>query len=46
MLWDLEEGRLSQRYFGRPKGSFVVRNCFGGANSSFVLSGSEGARWF
>lgn len=41
MLWDLEEARLTQRYFGRPKGACVVRNCFGGDNANFVMSGSE-----
>lgn len=42
MLWDLEEARLTQRFFGRPPGTFVVRSCFGGMNANFVLSGSEG----
>ncbi|PVF98849.1 WD40 repeat-like protein [Serendipita vermifera] len=40
-LWDLEEGRLTQRFYGRPKGACVVRNCFGGLQADFILSGSD-----
>lgn len=46
MLWDLEEARLVQRFFGRPRGKWVVRNCFGGRNANFILSGSEGMKLF
>jgi hypothetical protein len=46
MLWDLEEARLVQRFFGRPSDKFAVRNCFGGRNANFILSGSDGIEPF
>lgn len=44
-LYDLiSRGSPVQRYTGCTGGDYIVRNGFGGANESFVISGSEGMR--
>ena len=40
-LWDLATQTLLQRYTGHRQGRLVIRACFGGADDSLVLSGSE-----
>ena len=45
-LWDLQERRLVRKYDGHKQGRFVIHSCFGGANESFVVSGSEDSRVF
>ncbi|KAH0830644.1 WD40-repeat-containing domain protein [Lanmaoa asiatica] len=40
-LWDLNEGRLARKFTGQHQGHHVIRSCFGGVDSNFVVSGSE-----
>ncbi|KAG2077968.1 WD40 repeat-like protein [Suillus decipiens] len=40
-LWDLEESRLAHKFTGQQQGHHVIRSCFGGIDSNFVISGSE-----
>jgi WD repeat-containing protein 26 len=40
---DIESRELVKIFAGQKAGEFVIRSCFGGANESFVISGSEGA---
>lgn len=42
MLLNSSTGEIVQRYTGLRQSEFVIRSAFGGANESFVLSGSEG----
>lgn len=45
-LFDLLSGGLRlQQYLGCTGGAFLIRCEFGGANESFVASGSEGKSW-
>lgn len=41
-LWDLEMRGVVRTFKGAKGGDFVIRSSFGGANESFVVSGSEG----
>jgi WD repeat-containing protein 26 len=39
---DIETRESVKIFAGQKAGKFVIRSCFGGANESFVISGSEG----
>lgn len=41
-MFDLLSRETVRRFVGQQQGTFMVRNCFGGAAENFVLSGSEG----
>ncbi len=41
-LFDIETRNQHRRFTGQKGGNFVIRSSFGGANESFVISGSEG----
>ncbi|KAI0242573.1 hypothetical protein L0F63_000737 [Massospora cicadina] len=41
-LWDLPERRILKRFTGYKQSKYVIRSCFGGADLSCVISGSEG----
>lgn len=41
-LFDLADREAVQNYTGHVGGEFMIRSAFGGANESFVISGSEG----
>jgi WD40 repeat protein len=41
-LFDLANRELVQQYTGHMGGKYLIRSDFGGANESFVMSGSEG----
>ena len=41
-MYDLDAAAVIHRYVGHEQGRFTIRSCFGGANESFVASGSEG----
>ncbi|KAF7338070.1 WD-domain-containing protein [Mycena venus] len=40
-LWDLNLGRLVRKYTGQRQSKDIIRSCFGGLDSNFVVSGSE-----
>jgi len=40
-LWDLSLGRLVRNYTGQRQSKDIIRSCFGGFESNFVVSGSE-----
>lgn len=40
-LYDLKSGRLVNKYVGQQQGQHIIRSCFGGANETFIVSGSE-----
>ncbi|KAF8211925.1 WD40 repeat-like protein [Mycena galopus ATCC 62051] len=40
-LWDLNLGRLVRKYTGQRQSRDIIRSCFGGLDSNFVVSGSE-----
>ncbi|KAH6918387.1 WD repeat-containing protein [Coprinopsis sp. MPI-PUGE-AT-0042] len=40
-LYDIQNGRLENKYIGQRQGKDIIKSCFGGVNGSFVLSGSE-----
>ena len=41
-LMEIDTGEVVQRYTGQVQTQFIIRSSFGGANESFVVSGSEG----
>lgn len=41
-MLDLYTREVVRRFVGQQQGTFMIRNCFGGAAENFVLSGSEG----
>ena len=41
-LMEIDTGEVVQRYQGQVQTQFIIRSSFGGANESFVASGSEG----
>ena len=41
-LFDLKARRVIRRYMGQRQGQHIIRSCFGGPDSNFVVSGSEG----
>jgi WD repeat-containing protein 26 len=41
-LFDIETRDSTKTFKGQKMGQFVIRSAFGGANESFVISGSEG----
>jgi len=40
-LWNLESGTLTNTYVGHEQKRFLIRSCFGWADESLVLGGSE-----
>ncbi|KAF7311490.1 WD-domain-containing protein [Mycena kentingensis (nom. inval.)] len=40
-IWDLSAPRLIRRYTGQRQSKNIIRSCFGGLESNFVVSGSE-----
>ncbi|KAJ7087763.1 WD40 repeat-like protein [Mycena epipterygia] len=40
-LWDLNLGRVARKYTGQRQSKDIIRSCFGGFDSNFVVSGSE-----
>ena len=40
-LWDLAQPSIVRRFAGHKQGRFVIRTAFGGADESYVVSGSE-----
>ncbi|KAJ7709607.1 WD40 repeat-like protein [Mycena rosella] len=40
-LWDLNLGRMARKYTGHRQTKDIIRSCFGGFESNFVVSGSE-----
>lgn len=40
-LWDLAQPSIVRRFAGHKQGRFVIRAAFGGADESYVVSGSE-----
>ncbi|RCI07299.1 hypothetical protein CU098_011715 [Rhizopus stolonifer] len=43
-LWDLNNLKLVHKYSGQKQNEYIIRSTFGGADESFVLSGSEDNR--
>jgi WD40 repeat protein len=41
-LWDLNTVRMTRKFTGQRQGKDIIRSCFGGAEHTFVVSGSEG----
>lgn len=41
-LLDIETAEVVRRFSGQKQQEFMIRNCFGGADENFVVSGSEG----
>lgn len=41
-MFDLHTRDTVRKFVGQQQGTYMVRNCFGGAAENFVLSGSEG----
>lgn len=41
-LFSIETRESTRAFVGQKTGEFVIRSAFGGANESFVISGSEG----
>lgn len=41
-LLDIETGADVRQFSGQIQADFIIRNCFGGADENFVVSGSEG----
>ena len=46
LLIDIETRDMVQKYRGQSGGEYMIRSGFGGANESFVISGSEGKAGF
>lgn len=44
-LFNIVNRTAVQKYIGATGGEFLIRSDFGGANESFVISGSEGESW-
>ncbi|KAJ7074314.1 WD40 repeat-like protein [Mycena amicta] len=40
-LWDLSMPQLIRRYTGHRQSADIIRSCFGGFESNFIVSGSE-----
>ncbi|KAG2020064.1 WD repeat-containing protein [Coprinopsis cinerea AmutBmut pab1-1] len=40
-LYDIQNFRLANKYVGQQQGQHIIKSCFGGANASFIVSGSE-----
>ncbi|KAF7295397.1 WD-domain-containing protein [Mycena indigotica] len=40
-LWDINTARLIRRYTGQRQSTDIIRSCFGGFESNFIVSGSE-----
>jgi hypothetical protein len=43
-LIEIASRELIQKYTGHSGGEYLIRSAFGGANESFVISGSEGEK--
>jgi WD40 repeat protein len=41
-MFDIETRESYKVFMGQKGGNFVIRSAFGGANESFIISGSEG----
>ena len=44
LLWDLSTGLLAREYTGLRRERHMIRSCFGGADDTLVVSGSEGTQ--
>jgi len=40
-VWDLETKTQVKKYRGQKQTKYIIQSCFGGADQSFILSGSE-----
>lgn len=44
-LMVIDTGEVVQTFDGHKQVNYMIRSAFGGANESFVVSGSEGKSW-
>ena len=41
-IWDIHSGKITRKFSGQTQRRHVIRSCFGGIDSNFIASGSEG----